>query len=494
MSDIDSGPDRLETPEEMAAATSGASRSPFSSRKRLERAKELVRGIAVAATNSSLYPPTHPSVLQSLDELVAAVTGVMELGFEDVTVNVYKATLFVEDHVLPEESATYAKLIDDLLARGISAITFSEEFSRSDAESFVALMGSDSVKDIEAARAFLDGRGASSVAVAETTTLADQDAKETPKEEKARVRRQYETGVAAMRDVETQVKLGRVFDVEPLQSLVNGLLEGLFRDPAAVLGLTAIKSHDDYTLNHAINVCILSLSLGATLGLDDESLRSLGLSALLYDLGKVRIPEDILNKEGPLTADEWQIIKSHAAEGADLLKRIQLVDQMPMIVAYEHHQRHDLQGYPEDTSVDGQEQHLFSRVVALCDAYDAMTTSRPFRREIRPDKALAVLMQGRGKAYDPSITKAFVAMLGIYPMGAVVRLSDKTTAIVFRVNRDDLLRPRVKVLVDADGRWMDEPTIADLRLIDRGTGSHALTIADCVPAADAGIDDVWEYL
>ena len=158
------------------------------------------------------------------------------------------------------------------------------------------------------------------------------------------------------------------------------------------------------------------MSLGAQLGLDKDSLHSLGLSALLYDLGKVRIPEDILNKEGPLTADEWQIIKSHATEGADLLKRIQLVDQMPMIVAYEHHQRHDMQGYPEPRGAT--EQHLFSKVVALCDAYDAMTTSRPFRREIRPDKALAVLMQGRGKAYDPALTKAFVAMLGIYPDGS----------------------------------------------------------------------------
>jgi HD-GYP domain-containing protein (c-di-GMP phosphodiesterase class II) len=492
VSDSDTGPDRLETPEEMAAATSAASRSPFSSAKRLARARELVRTMAVAATNAALYPATHPTVAQSMDDLVAAVSGVIELGFEDVTVNIYKATLFVEDHVLPEESTTYGKLVDDLLARGISAITFSEDFARNDAEAFVALMGTDGIKDIAAALSFLDQRGATGVAVAETTTLADEDTGEASKETRDRVRKQYETGVTAMRDVETQVKLGKVFEIGPLQSLVNGLLETLFRDPAAVLGLTAIKSHDDYTLNHSINVCILSLSLGTTLGLDEESLKSLGLSALLYDLGKVRIPEDILNKEGPLTADEWQIVKSHAAEGADLLKRIQLMDQMPMIVAYEHHQRHDLKGYPDIG--EPQEQHLFSKIVALCDAYDAMTTSRPFRREIRPDKALAVLMQGRGKAYDPSITKGLVAMLGIYPMGAVVKLSDATTAVVFRVNRDDLLCPRVKVLIDAEGRWTDEPAILDLRLIDRGTGSHTITISECIPAADAGIDDVWEYL
>ncbi len=492
MSETDAGSDRLESPEEMAAAASGASRSPFSSRKRLDRARELVRSVAVASTNAVLYPFAHPAVSQSVDELVAAVSGVIDLGFDDVTVNIYKGTLFVEDHVLPEESSTYSKLVDELLSRGISAVTFADVFSRGDAEGLVALMSADGIRDIESAKAFLEQRGVTGISLAETTALAAQDRGETAKENKDRVRKQYDRGVATMRDVETQVKLGRLFEVGPLQNLVNGLLESLLTDPAAVLGLTAIKSHDDYTLNHSINVCILSLSLGASLDLDEDSLRSLGLSALLYDLGKVRIPEDILSKEGALTADEWQIIKGHAIEGANLLKRIQLVDQMPMIVAYEHHQRHDLQGYPDGGVV--QEQHLFSKIVALCDAYDAMTTSRPFRREIRPDKALAVLMQGRGKAYDPSVTKSLVAMLGIFPMGAVVRLSDASTAVVFRINRDDLLCPRVKVLIDAEGRWIEEPILVDLRVIDRATGSHSLNITECIPLTEAGIDNIWEYL
>ncbi len=491
MTDTGIGADRLETPAEMAAVAAPASRSPFASRKRLARAKELVRALAVAQTSAALYPASHPSVGQSFDELVAAVAALAEMGFEEVTINIYKQTLFVEDHVLTEESQTYTKLIEETLARGISALTISQDFGRSDAAGLIGLLTADDVHDIDAAQHYLDSHQIRAVDVSETSGLAEDEGR-TSAESKARARKAYDVGVGAMRDVETQVKLGRVFEVQPLQSVVNSLLESLFTDPAAVLGLTAIKSHDDYTLNHSINVCILSLALGSTLGLDEESLRSLGLSALLYDLGKVRIPEDILNKEGPLTSDEWHIIKSHATEGADLLKRIQLVDQMPMIVAYEHHQRHDLQGYPENAS--SQEQHLFSKLVAVCDAYDAMTTSRPFRREIRPDKALAVLMQGRGKAYDPSITKSLVAMLGIYPMGAVVKLDDQSTGVVFRVNRDDLLHPRVKILIDAEGRWIDDPTVTDLRLVDPGSGVTARGIVECVPATDAGIDDVWEYL
>ncbi len=484
--------DRLESNEEIASMAQPASRTPFATAKRLERARELARAFAVAQTNASLYPPSHPLVVQSNADLVAAVGGVMDMGFEDVTINVYKGTLFVENHVLPEESVTYRKLIEDLLAREISAVTLDLSFGEGDASALAALLNEPGISDIDSAIAFLEARGASAVKLAETTELDEEVREAEARQNKLDARKEYDQGVGLMRDVETQVKLGKVFEVAPLQSLVSNLLDNLFKDPAAVLGLTAIKSHDDYTLNHSINVCILSLSLGASLGLDSESLKSLGLSALLYDLGKVRIPEDILNKEGPLSSDEWQIVKSHATEGADLLKRIQLVDQMPMVVAYEHHQRHDMQGYPEVAAPSGQ--HLFSKVVALCDAYDAMTTRRPFRREIRPDKALAVLMQGRNKAYDPSLTKALVAMLGIYPMGAVVRMSDGSTGVVFRVNRDDLLRPRIKRLVDAQGRWLEQPETVDLRLISAESGTFTLTIAECVPAAEAGIEDVWQYL
>lgn len=484
--------EELESPEEMAAQTAASAKAPFATPKKLARAKELVRSFAVSHTNAQLYPVTHPLLAQSMDELVAAVSALGEMGFIEVTINLYKATLFVQNQVFPEESVTYRKLIAELLERGISALTFSEGFARQDASALIGLLAEEKIRDIDAARIYLEQQGATHLTVAETSELDESDKESKQKENKARAREVYNSGVAAMQDVETQTKLGKLFEIEPLQNVVSSMLDNLFQDPAAVLGLTAIKSHDDYTLNHAINVCILSLSIGAALGLDGDSLRSLGLSALLYDLGKVRIPEDILNKQGPLTSDEWQIVKSHATEGADLLKRIQLVDQMPMIVAYEHHLRHDMQGYPDAQAP--QEQHLFSKVVALCDAYDAMTTRRPFRREIRPDKALAVLMQGRGKAYDPSLTKAFVAMLGIYPMGAVVKLDEGSTAVVFRVNNDDLLHPRVKVLADAEGRWFDDPQVLDLRVIDPQTGDHARMITECVPAIDAGVDDVWQYL
>jgi len=482
----------LAGPEEIAAETRFiAVQAPFATPEKLERARDLVRTLAVADTNAALYPTTHPLVEQSLTELVLAVRALATLGFEEVTVNIYKKTVFVENQVFSEESATYSRLVDEFLAHGISAVTFTATMTLADAAGLVELLEDSGVADIDAARAFLEARGVQSVRVAETTTLENTGDEERNREIRARARESYDAGLSAMRDIESHAKLGRVLEVSALQQVVESLLDSLLQDPAAVLGLTAIKGHDDYTLNHSINVCILSISLGSALGIEGNDLHSLGLAGLLYDIGKVRVPEEVLMKSGPLTSDEWATIKLHSQEGADLLKRIQLADKMPMIVAFEHHQRFDQLGYPES---NGSEQHLFSKVISVCDAYDAMTTHRPFRREIRPDKALAVLMQGRGKAYDPSVTKALVAMLGIYPMGAVVILDDGSTAVVYRVNNDDLLHPRVKILADATGRWLEAPEVLDLRLVDPSTGLATRSIRECVPAADAGVDDVWEYL
>ena len=486
----DEGP--LATPTELAAETAMVAVSaPFATPEKLAVARELVRTLAVAHTNAALYPTTHPLVAASLNDLVAAVQSLAGFGFELVTVNIYKGTLFVENQVFPEESVTYRKLIEELLARGISAVSFARGVRADEVASLIDLLGEVRITAIDDARVFLDSRGVTAITVAETTALDESSDEERNREVRARARESYDAGVGAMRDIESQAKLGKMLEVGPMQRVVESLLDNLLQDPAAVLGLTAIKGHDDYTLNHSINVCILALSLASALGLSAEELHSLGLAALLYDIGKVRVSEEILAKAGPLTAEEWALVKRHAEEGADLLKRIQLADKMPMIVAYEHHQRHDLMGYPESA---GAEQHLFSKIVAVCDAYDAMTTQRPFRREIRPDKALAVLMQGRGKAYDPGVTKALVAMLGIYPMGAVVILDDRAVAVVYRVNNDDLLHPRVKVLADAAGRWLEAPEVRDLRVIDPTTGGPLHTIAECVPAADAGVDDVWQYL
>ena len=211
----------LATPEEIAAETMVAVAAPFATPEKLERARELVRTLAVAHTNAALYPMTHPLVASRSPTSSPRWPASCELGFEEVTVNIYKGTLFVENQVFPEESVTYRKLIEELLARGISAVTLHRRpRPPQDAAAFVELLADPRVIDIDAAQSFLEARSVRSV-----QRLRDDHARETratrsaSDEVRARPARATTPASAAMRDVETQAKLGKVFEVEPLQRL-----------------------------------------------------------------------------------------------------------------------------------------------------------------------------------------------------------------------------------------------------------------------------------
>jgi len=206
----------LAGPAQIASETAFVAVSaPFATPEKLERARELVRTLAVAYTNSALYPTTHPLVAQSLSELVASVRALSASGFEDVTINIYKGTLFVENQVFPEESVTYRKLIEELLARGISAVTFGSMITIEEGGALLDLLADARVTEIDAARVFLEARGVRAIDVAETTTLEDPTSEAQNREVRARARESYDAGLSAMRDLESQAKLGRVLERGP---------------------------------------------------------------------------------------------------------------------------------------------------------------------------------------------------------------------------------------------------------------------------------------
>jgi hypothetical protein len=173
------------------------------------------------------------------------------------------------------------------------------------------------------------------------------------------------------------------------------------------------------------------------------------VAGLLHDIGKVRIPLEVINKPGKLTVEEWEQVKRHPVEGALILSDLPGVTRLAMVAAFEHHQHGEVRGYPE---VDDQpQQHLFSQIVALCDAYDAITSARVYYSLQKPlDQAVRILLDKRGSAFDPILVKAFVNMVGIFPVGALLKLDTGEIGMVVHQTRD-LLRPRLLLLDKFDG-------------------------------------------
>ncbi|RTZ93475.1 MAG: hypothetical protein DSY91_02040, partial [Deltaproteobacteria bacterium] len=219
----------------------------------------------------------------------------------------------------------------------------------------------------------------------------------------------------------------------------------------------------DYTLNHSMNVCVLSVALGYRLGLDRKRLADLGVAALFHDVGKIGIPKEILTKPAKLTNEEFEIIKTHPFQGAEILTLIRGFRTRPVraiLVALEHHMGKDYKGYPNVPIK--KDLNLFSKIVTIVDVFDAMTTPRIYmKRAFKRDEALRIMMKDSGKKFDPLLLKAFISMLGLFPIGSLALLNTGELAVVFETNRDPVLfeKPKVKLITDKEGNMIDGPVI-----------------------------------
>jgi len=271
-----------------------------------------------------------------------------------------------------------------------------------------------------------------------------------------------------------------------MQSIFNHIAD----DESFLSGLTNIKNYDEYTLNHSVNVCILSVALGRRLGLAHRELMELGLSAFLHDLGKVEIPDRILNKPGALDADERTIMDRHARFGAERILQIQGMQAhsgRAVTVAFEHHFKVDLASpnpYRKNRRLN-----LYSRIVKITDFFDAVTTSRVYRlRAFTREEALNMMNEKAGIDFDPIILKAFITMIGVFPVGSLAILDTGEIGIVVEANPLTALstRPRMKLITDRNGEKRDGEVV-DLTDVDPVTRRFKQTIVHTIDPDKYGI-------
>lgn len=248
-------------------------------------------------------------------------------------------------------------------------------------------------------------------------------------------------------------------NVQAAKESIQRLLDLSMDDEASFQGLSCIREFDEYTYTHCLNVAILAIAFGKKLDFKKEWLADLGMAALFHDVGKLLIPQEILNKKGRLTNEDYEIMKSHPIISVKLLYNLKGLERSNIIrilAAFEHHQRYDQEGYPQLRFKKGQ--NIFTRVIAICDTYDAMTSNRIYQKRILPEICLKIMSQGYGSAFDPILLKAFITCMGEYPVGSVVRMNNQEIGIVIKYKPTSLMnRPMVKIIKEAH-----EPRIIDL--------------------------------
>lgn len=279
-------------------------------------------------------------------------------------------------------------------------------------------------------------------------------------EEVRRARKICSQGKAAVVSMFNEVRMGHALSTEATGVLVDEISSSVSRNPGALISLARLKTVDDYTFLHSVAVCALMVALARQLELDDASTHELGLAGLLHDMGKALMPIEVLNKPGKLTDEEFAIIKSHPEAGHRLLVEGGAVGDIPLGVVLHHHEKMDGSGYPG--RLKGDEISLYSRMGAVCDVYDAITSDRPYKKGWNPAEAVRKMVEWRDGHFDEHVFQAFVKCIGIYPVGSLVRLSSGSLAVVMEQSDRSLLEPCVKAFFSTKSKTYIQPEIIDL--------------------------------
>jgi len=239
------------------------------------------------------------------------------------------------------------------------------------------------------------------------------------------------------------VRMGKSVQVEEAVALVDEIHLSMERNSNALLSLIRLKTADEYTYLHSVAVCVLMVALGKQLGLRGEELKQVGVAGLLHDIGKMAVPNEILNKPGKLTDQEFDIVKNHPRRGWEILRTVYQADEPALDVCLHHHERMDGKGYPERLSADTLTLH--ARMGAVCDVYDAITSERCYKKGWEPAEAIRRMTSWKDGHFDETVFRAFVKTVGIYPVGTLLKFKSGRLGVVIEQSGKSLLTPMVKV-------------------------------------------------
>ncbi|MBA4370332.1 MAG: hypothetical protein C0418_01995 [Coriobacteriaceae bacterium] len=413
-------------------------------------APEIAHALGTSRRAVRLYPPEHPSHREAIDDLVAAVTGAVDM--RPLALNLSNGRLYEGSEVITDVTSALRSLAEAMETRRVESLTFHSGFSAVDATGLSEVLGLRPSPDLQISEE-LESRDVRAVTVSELEDNLSREAEERDRRREAD-RAMYRMSLSALKEVTSALAEGAPVERAKAVRAIGSLLERVSESPDAIVALAAMTGHGERWGFHAVSVMLHSLVLGHMLGLEDHQLFALGLAGLLHDAGS----------QLPPATDAEMDRSTHPIVGAFALGVVPDEDCAAIIVAYEHHMGVDGSGWPERET--GYVTHPFTRIVAIADRYDDLT--RPDTGpSLRPDQAMAqILREAGGGPLDPILARMFGQMLGVLPIGSVVRLSDHTIGVV-RAPGEDPLRPQIRLVLATDGTELRPAVDVDLREDER---------------------------
>lgn len=370
---------------------------------------------------------------------------------------------------IPVSRAIVGMYVDELCGNWMDSPFWKSSFKLSSTKKLMSLKSSG-VRDIwintkkgkdidEPARVGVD---VSLVKVSQSDSPSNLDAEHrvSLEDELENARRIQTKATEVVTSMFNEVRMGKALQAQNAIPLANEIYLSVVRNPSALISLTRLKTKDDYTYMHSVAVCALMIALGRKMGIDEDTVKSLGMAGLLHDVGKMAIPDLILNKPGKLTNEEFGLVKSHPERGWEMLKESDDVDDIARDVCLHHHERVDGTGYPEKLSADNLS--LFAKMGSVCDVYDAITSNRSYKDGWSPAESIRKMASWKNGHFDESVFNAFVSTVGIYPAGTLIKLSSGRLGVVTDQSSQSLLKPEVKVFYSTTTKAHVSPKILNL--------------------------------
>jgi HD-GYP domain-containing protein (c-di-GMP phosphodiesterase class II) len=288
------------------------------------------------------------------------------------------------------------------------------------------------------------------------------------------------------------VKEGKNLNIEAVRGVVEPILDSIIRNSEAYMWLSMMQKKNSYTYSHSVDNCALAVAFGRFMGLPKKDLRTLAIGLLMMDMGNVRVPEAILNKEGRLTEAEYRIVKKHVGHGVEILRNTKGMTEDIINIALTHHERFDGSGYPG--ALQGTQIPVYGRMAAIIDCYDAMTSKRPFSAARSPYSALQSIYNWRDSAFQPELVEQFLQCMGVYPTGSLVEMSNGEVAIVLEQNLTQRMRPKIMLILNEDKEHLMEYKTIDLAKQFEDSNHLPLNIFRGLDPGSYNIDPTEYYL
>ncbi len=417
----------------------------------LDQLKKIIYGISGAYKGLQLYPAAHPAIKKQAQNLVQD----FQILFREkprLKMGLLEGTLFFEKHLFVTNEPAVQEICTLLKERDLEGCEFRSGLTAEEIQAFFQLLAEKSLAGQRLAQAFTN-QGVRHIRLIALAPEDDQKPVQSP-------RKIYRRALQVVSQIFNDVRLGNIPSSKEAHSLVNSMVKTTLADPHALMALTMLKDYDNYTFTHSVNVSVIALAVGQACGLPEDKLRTLGMGALLHDIGKLNIDKEIITKPGRLTTQEYEEIKKHPSSGSDIASQMDNISGEVLDIVLGHHLRYDRSGYPVDAQ--GKNISILSDMTTIADTYDAMTTLRSYQRPMTPRNAIKTLQTLSGTALHPQLLEKLIQSLGPYPVGSLVRLDSNEIGVVTRVGTQGQDITGLKIIFSSSGEKLDEAIPVEL--------------------------------